>query len=151
MTTFEWSELYATGIPRVDREHRELFQCVKSFNEACRENRGPDQVEQTLHYLHHYAMTHFKGEEDQMARVAYPELEGHRLEHESLLSRVRKTLEKLHEGESPDPEKFGEFVNAWICQHIIEQDRKFAGWLADKTKRIRRSPSASFALGPESP
>ena len=95
-------------------------------------------------------MTHFRGEEDQMERVAYPELESHRLEHEGLLSRVRKTLEKMHEGESPALAEFGEFVNAWISRHILERDKNFAKWLAHKTKRPR-SPSESLVLEPDSP
>lgn len=132
MALFEWLDDYCTGHPRIDREHRELFRCINDFGAAQEAKDGAERVQHTLHYLHHYALTHFKWEEDHMEAVGYPGLADHRLEHENLLRQVREMLMNLNGGEPPELNGFALFVKDWVAQHIQENDKRFARWAKSK-------------------
>ena len=129
---FEWLDDYNTGHPRIDREHRELFRCVNEFALSHGAEEGAERVQQTLHYLHHYALTHFKWEEEHMEAVGYPDLEAHRREHRALLKDVREMLVSFHGGIPPALDGFAQFVGDWVARHIQENDKRFAHWARNR-------------------
>jgi len=52
MSLIEWREEYATGIPGVDDEHKELFASINAFHEAIRKHPGKQELLAELDDIH---------------------------------------------------------------------------------------------------
>jgi hemerythrin-like metal-binding protein len=63
-----WSETFATGIPRVDRDHQTLIAIINELETALAEGRGSQIIEEILSRLARYADDHFLYEEGCMHR-----------------------------------------------------------------------------------
>src|SRR5580765_6674469 len=67
----KWSDSYATGILRIDEQHKMIFQFAGDFREALDEGRG-EGVAALLKSLGLYIRTHFGFEEQCMERLRCP-------------------------------------------------------------------------------
>jgi hemerythrin-like metal-binding protein len=67
-----WSESFATGIPRVDSDHRTLISIINELETAQAEGRGSRVIEEVLTRLARYADDHFLYEEGCMQRHQCP-------------------------------------------------------------------------------
>lgn len=67
-----WSETFATGIARVDRDHQVLIATINELETALAEGRGSQIVEEILARLARYADDHFLYEEGCMQRHRCP-------------------------------------------------------------------------------
>jgi hemerythrin len=127
----ELDPLLLTGDDEIDRQHRELFGRVRALLDAVQNRRGREEVVRVLEFLGGYAVDHFAAEERTMERSAYPDVEGHRIEHGQFV----KELEILrHELKSEGPTslfaiRVGNRVTAWLREHIYRTDRLLAEWL----------------------
>jgi hemerythrin len=117
-----------SGDARLDREHRDLMNCVRDFERVRHEGDGHDGAVQALQFLLHHALTHFQSEEERMASLDYPDLAAHRAEHESLLNEARGWVERFHRKTVP-ADGVGGFITERILGHLNGGDRRFAEWM----------------------
>ena len=68
----KWSDSYATGIPRIDEQHKMIFQFAGDFRDALEEGRGEGVYGTLLKSLGLYIRTHFGFEEQCMERFRCP-------------------------------------------------------------------------------
>ena len=116
-----------SGDARLDREHRDLMNCVRDFERVRHEGDGHDGAVQALRFLVHHALTHFHNEEEKMESTGYPDLAAHRAEHQSLLNEARGWIERFHNKTVP-AEGVGRFLSERILGHLHGGDRRFAEW-----------------------
>jgi hemerythrin len=68
----KWSSAFATGIERIDDQHRMLFQMVEDFRDALDHGEGVGVYGGLLRSLETYARVHFAFEEGCMVRHHCP-------------------------------------------------------------------------------
>lgn len=124
-------ELPVSGDPTIDREHRELLNCVSVFDREIASGDGHDGAVRALHFLLHHAITHFKSEEDRMNSLNYPDTPHHRGEHARLLDEVRAMVDQFHQMRVP-PHVASRLVNQ-ILGHLSGSDRQFVEWAQSRT------------------
>ncbi|MCW2247127.1 hemerythrin [Azospirillum fermentarium] len=125
----EWNEAYAIGPGPVDQDHQKLFHLFNQFSDALATGDGIGGARRFLDELMDYSRYHFQREEALMRGLDYPDYAKHKRMHDGFADFVRKTAESM--GETPDDAAFLQnYVEMWLCGHILVMDKWFGEWLA---------------------
>jgi hemerythrin-like metal-binding protein len=132
-----WNDRYATGISRVDDQHKTLFDTVNDFHQGLVASRAKEELARTLKFLVDYTVDHFKTEEDFMKQYGYDGFAAHRSEHQLLLSEVGAFKEKWdRDPASVRPMEVARFLGDWLTHHIQQMDFQYAKYMREKGVRI---------------
>ena len=122
-----WSEEFATGSALVDTQHRMLIEKINKLEQLL---NGPPPAKATydelLDFLGSYVGTHFKYEEQCMARYKCPVHEKNKQAHEMFLGVFTK-FKGRYLAEGPKPEllkSLQQTASDWIKDHILTVDIK---------------------------
>jgi hemerythrin len=118
-----WPADFATGVPEIDAQHRELLEHVARLRDVM--EKDPPAVGRALDFLGDYAVGHFEAEERLMEHHAYPDAQVHREAHAAFVRafgrlRFDYDLDGLTEGLS---ELIGGWVIDWLKHHTLEMDQ----------------------------
>jgi hemerythrin-like metal-binding protein len=121
-----WRADLATGIPKLDEQHKEIFRQAEIIMDR---NRA-GQIPETLNFLLQYTGRHFGAEENAQAATGYPGLEAHRKEHAGFIRRfqeLKKRFETADQARQAEAAKdAARFLVEWFRAHIMNQDQYFA-------------------------
>jgi hemerythrin len=131
-----WDPTLITGVPEIDRQHKQIFARLDSLLEAIRRGSSREEVGQTLAFLRDYVLTHFKAEEELMSEIAFPGLPSHRAEHDRFVRDLSVlTAEHSRDGASPSLIlRVNSRVSEWLREHIQRTDRELAGYIHARTR-----------------
>lgn len=144
---YSWSDALSVGLQELDEQHKVLFAQLNEFYEAIDAKRGAQACRDILNRLVLHTRTHFHVEESLMRLLSYPEFDAHKLQHGNLLGQVAKVLERLDNGSSAVSFELLHFLKAWLVNHILHKDQRFAAyalakgvdadWSVDVTKSMQ--------------
>ncbi len=122
-STFQWSNLFETGLPEVDEQHHQLVQLVNSLGQNI-ESATPQQIDSALGVLTDYTAYHFQCEENIMKAEGLPEDHciPHRAAHQRFISQITTWLEQRKNSESIKLGQLLEFLANWLVFHILGDD-----------------------------
>ena len=132
-----FDESLVTGVPELDRQHRELFVRLDALLEAVRRGSSRQEVSHTLGFLRQYVATHFADEEALMRQVAFPLEDGHVAEH-AAFTRDLAALEAEHRRDGASPGlivRVNVWLTAWLRAHIYDADRRIGEYV--RRPRVR--------------
>ncbi|MBF0480934.1 MAG: hemerythrin family protein [Desulfovibrionaceae bacterium] len=132
MALMEWNEKLATGLTEIDAQHKRLVAMVNSLHEAMKIGKSREMAAGLIGDLKNYAKTHFDTEEKLMERFKFPELAGHRVEHNRFIEKVLDFDLNLQEGTTLAPMDVMMFLKNWLSSHILDTDQKYAPFLKEK-------------------
>lgn len=125
----QWTDDLATGIERIDQQHRELYQRVAALHEAMRSGRLAD-VPAIVEFLQRYALEHFATEEREMAAAAYPGLGQHRRLHQRFVDDFLRHKALLAAGLTPTAVvNLSQWLGEWLRDHVRSVDGEMAQFL----------------------
>lgn len=138
----EWDPKLATGIPLVDSQHREMFNRLDILLDRNARNR----VSATLEFLGEYVLRHFGCEEMMMKCGKFPDTDHHIREHQEFVARY---LELKREYESGEEDmltlmKLTSFVQSWLHEHIMTDDKAFADYFNELRAKEGMSEKSLF-------
>ncbi|MEO5800495.1 MAG: hemerythrin family protein [Gemmatimonadales bacterium] len=120
----QWREDYATGIAKIDDQHRMIFKMAEDYREALNDGQGASIYSEFLESLDLYAQGHFGFEEDCMLRHHCPAGRQNIAAHQGFVT----VLDRFRQGFADDGFSQGvafELVNTidlWLAQHICGID-----------------------------
>lgn len=121
-----------TGNELIDQQHKELIDRVNKLVESCAKGTEKRTAIQTLNFLLDYTVFHFEAEEKLQEEAGYPNLEGHKAQHQAFIKAVHELMEMLEEEEGPT-DAFVAAVNKniteWLLNHIQVQDKAVAAYV----------------------
>jgi hemerythrin len=131
----QWTEDLATGIAKIDAQHRDLYRHVAALHESMRTGRV-EQVEETLEFLQRYALEHFSTEEQEMAASGYPGLAEHRRLHQRFVEDFLRQKAALgaHTTASAVVE-LSQWLTDWLRDHVRRVDGDMARHLRLQGRR----------------
>lgn len=138
MAYIVWSEFFSVNIPYIDQQHIKLFDIINDFYSDVKSNQPKDVIFRTLNELTLYCEKHFRDEEEMLREIKYTEKEFqlHKKYHEKLLNDIFYLTELLENKEEDFLYKLETFLNGWIIQHILFQDKKYeAFYYKEKIKK----------------
>lgn len=126
---FPWNDNFATGIERIDEQHRRL---VEILNDLATHVAFPSQelgLDVILAGLVDYTLYHFATEEGIWGEYLAedPAETAHRAEHQAFIASVLKA--KKDAGDRPVEELVQDLLallTRWLASHILEKDRYLA-------------------------
>lgn len=136
----DWKAEYSVGIPEIDEQHKQLFDCIDRLESARDDRERELAVYYVMDELKDYARVHFSVEEIIMRLFDYPGLEAHAAEHRAFAER----LEKLEQNEL-DKEahaEAGKFLRQWLVNHIMITDKRYAEFVLGAGHPASAAPGA---------
>jgi hemerythrin len=119
-----WSEGYATGVERIDSQHRMIFQMAADFGETLEAGAGEGVYGSLLQSLDLYVRTHFSVEEGCMHRHQCPVAVDNREAHQRFMVVLQEFADRygVVGYRATDAQRLVETLEAWLVQHICQID-----------------------------
>lgn len=126
---FPWSDNFATGIPLIDEQHKELIKLLNKLVGHLAHQSDAPQVDQVFSQLKDYTAFHFVSEE----KIWHDHFEGdswlnwHQRAHGDFVSEVSNMI-KANEDKPYEKtlESVVKFLTHWLAYHILESDMRMA-------------------------
>ena len=120
----EWSEDYATGVQRVDDQHKRLFKTADDYRAALEEGSGEGSYGLLLEFLDRYCRNHFGFEEKCMAEYRCPVAADNEAAHAKFLEIVRDFVQRYAEFgyQHADADELISIIEQWLVDHICRID-----------------------------
>lgn len=120
----KWSNVYATGIPRLDEQHQRLFQTSEDFRTALDHQEGERSYAMFLAFLESYCRAHFALEEQCMDQyrcaVAAQNKQAHEQMAELLAGYRQRHIELGYD--SAVARQLIDALDDWLREHIGRVD-----------------------------
>ncbi|GFP78313.1 bacteriohemerythrin [Clostridium fungisolvens] len=126
---FELTKEYETGIDKIDKEHRRLFEladeCYNLLKEEVCDNKY-EKVKKVINELKDYAKFHFNEEEKLMESVRHKQIFTHKLQHDYFIEKVDAIdIDDIESNQDQYIIDILTFIVAWIRQHILSKDAQY--------------------------
>ncbi len=116
----EWNSDYEMGHPRLDAEHRALFEVLATLSRGYCDH---DLVDTQIKILEHHVAAHFALEERMMVEASHAHLDQHRALHSKFRAMVARLRAHWQEDDAPSvrQEIIAE-LSDWLARHIVGTD-----------------------------
>lgn len=131
MAGIEWSDSYSVNHKLLDEQHKELVMMIDDLQNAMSNSNAASVVGRIIDKLIDYTKVHFTTEERLLQAGNFPDFEAHKNEHIELANRVMEFKKKYESGGFATTFELIEFLSDWLIQHILESDKRYAGFLKD--------------------
>lgn len=81
-----WDDDFKVHQPDIDRQHEAIFDLALRTSDLARHSDDQDKLTQAFHGFGELLHEHFRCEEDELAAIGFAGLEGHRAQHNAMLS-----------------------------------------------------------------
>ncbi|GAB2181102.1 hemerythrin family protein [Denitratisoma sp. agr-D3] len=124
----DWRPEYSVGIAAIDRQHRDILDCLNQLSSALDSKDRRILALAALHQLRALMAKHFSVEETLLEIAGYPGLDKHQAGHRD----IEQRLEQLHaRSEQEDISlELVQFMREWFITHILRSDQEYARYLA---------------------
>ena len=125
----EWQETYATGVDRVDSQHKRLFEWVNKLEKQVENGVTPSQTQDILDFLATYTRTHFTFEEMCMHINACPGAQRNRDAHDKFIKAVEGFQGRVRAGDYSAGlvREIYSAAESWLKSHICKVDNELRG------------------------
>jgi hemerythrin len=133
-----WRPDLFTGIPAIDRQHRELLGRIGALEAAARAGDAT-RAEELLAYLERYAAEHFATEEQVMWKYGYPDRDAHWSLHLAFAMELakRKSEHKANRSQTSLLVDLGRWMDRWLNDHVHGADTEMARFIRSRTGALR--------------
>lgn len=131
MALVEWQTEYSVGSERLDQQHQRIVGMINQLGEAMDTGAEKTALMKILSDLAGYTKTHFAEEERMLEQCAYPALGEHRARHADLTRQLADFYRNFYVKTKPQTREVMDFLQHWLYDHILEQDKAYASHLND--------------------
>ena len=116
----KWSDRYATGIERLDEQHRRIFAVAEDFRLALEEGKGEKTYVVVLDFLTGYIRAHFGFEDRCMVQYRCPAAEKNREAHAAFTKSLEGYRERYASTgyRADDAQELMDYLETWFVGHI---------------------------------
>ncbi|MBI4849351.1 MAG: bacteriohemerythrin [Nitrospirae bacterium] len=132
MPFITWNEEYSVNIKEIDAQHKKLIELINNLFDKMRIGRGKDVIGIILNELVNYTVYHFITEEKLLQEHRYPEYMQHKKLHSDLTKQVKELKDKFDHGDIIVTARTMNFLNRWLIDHIMGEDKKYSPFLNSK-------------------
>ena len=125
-----WRNEYASGNRTIDHEHRLLFAQGNQLLDAVLAGAESPVIAALISDVVELTRAHMAHEEEALAAIAYPGLAAHRAQHDELLTRAQRLIERCADDEPGVGEVINFIVFDLTAHHMLVDDRAYVSHLA---------------------
>jgi hemerythrin len=118
-------QMELSGIKFIDDQHIKLIEILNDANAQLAADCGEDDeiakwkaLLALINNLDLYAERHFAAEEEWMAKVGYPDLEGQQMTHRLFKAKVHQQMSILNELDEKRLQSIIDYAENWLLGHI---------------------------------
>ncbi len=130
----KWIDSYAINVPIIDKQHKELFKMLDLIESSFKKGTTHTEILKVLKFLVGYVKHHFAAEEEVMKIAEYPGRAAHKILHKNLINDLMVKIKHLGATDYVNIYEIEEFVTAWLCEHIIQEDMYIRDHINNKKK-----------------
>ncbi|MBI3445325.1 MAG: hemerythrin domain-containing protein [Magnetospirillum sp.] len=129
---YGWRDEFALGDALVDSQHRAFFDEAAGLRSALAALEPKDQIVAYCATFMANLRVHFADEEKLMARLDYPDIRAHRLEHSRLLARTDEVVAEIHAATCLIDCLLGTHaLMEALVEHVTDQDMRIKTFIVD--------------------
>jgi hemerythrin len=142
MQRVEWTKELELGIPVIDKQHQRI---VDTINTLADKDTAIDEetLNAVINGLIDYTYSHFAFEETLMEEAGYEYLQVHQQTHKAFTRRVDEIYELSQKGEDVT-ETIASLLQAWLINHIMEEDRNYAPYVKKMMPGLEQRDSGNW-------
>ncbi|MBF0182805.1 MAG: bacteriohemerythrin [Magnetococcales bacterium] len=129
---FCWQEKHEVGLLQMDLQHQKMLEIASAILELFHCQLVAGIIERAFETLFEMTARHFQAEERLMERYGYADLAAHRRHHQLLLRQLDEYRYSVQQPEERTSESFQQFVDKWLIDHIVDEDRQYSAFLNEK-------------------
>ncbi len=125
---FNWERKYATGIKKIDSQHRKLVEMINNLYEELVIKGNTDYIDELLMDLKIYTISHFTTEEKMFTKYNYKgeDFEKHIEKHEQFKNKIAECMGDTVTSKKEIAYNLSEYLKGWLVHHILDTDMKFS-------------------------
>jgi len=127
-----WSKELELGVKMFDDQHKKLIKLINDLYNAMKDNKGDKVMLKILTDLVDYTAYHFDNEEELFAKYGYENQKEHVKIHTNLKNTAIDLKGKIEAGEAVIGFNVISFLENWVKNHILVEDRKYAAFFKSK-------------------
>jgi hemerythrin len=133
-----WRPDLFTGIPAIDRQHRELLSRIGALQAAAGAGDAAG-AEELLAFLERYAAEHFATEEQVMWELGYPDRDAHWSLHLAFAMELakRKSEHMANPSRTSLLVDLGRWMDRWLNDHVHGADTEMARFIRSRTGALQ--------------
>ena len=121
----KWNDLWNSGHPVIDKQHRQLLKLGNQLVRMFQENRPPQEVNDQLNELIQHLNSHCIYENNVLSQVAYEHAGRHKTIHDKLIADAANLKRKVDLGEAEAVDLFAFLNDKVVMGHMLEEDVLF--------------------------
>jgi hemerythrin len=129
LSLMNWTESYSVGVDSIDEQHQELFDVVNRLHLSMKEGTSKETFSELLREVANYAIYHFENEEKYMRQFDYPDLDKHKDQHDTFVSKVLDLQSQMDQGRLFLSIEMISFLSDWIHDHVLGIDQELGPFL----------------------
>lgn len=139
MAYFEWDNDMVIDNGPLDQDHRRLVDLVNELHTATTAGQGKTVVSRIMSELLFYTTDHLRREEQEMARVGFPNLEEHKRHHAEFMAGIQALVDKQAKGSITVASQLSTLLRDWLSVHIRRSDHELRVHMkqANRLKKLR--------------
>ena len=122
-----WKDYYSVDEPSLDSQHRQIIDFINDLYVAMQRGVDRQSIRPLLDQLVQYTVNHFQHEEKLLLERQYPEFAQHKAGHDKMRQR---TIALRDNADLMTGRDLLVFLKEWWCNHIQEQDKKYAPYMS---------------------
>lgn len=126
----DWNERLKVGDPTMDRDHRTLVDLANEFAIELGSGCSIKRLNALLMGIEREAQSHFAHEEHLMRLHRYPDAAPHAAAHAALGEALGRFASQLLAAADPYSAEVPAFLEEWVIDHIVTEDKPLADFLA---------------------
>lgn len=125
----EWDGSLEIGHALIDAQHKSLVDLINRLHAGRATGMEEEGLRLVLMDLYKYTLFHFGQEESLMRQAGYPELAGHKAEHDAFVARLDQLAARARAGDEHLGADTFNWLVGWLLDHISLRDRKLSACL----------------------
>jgi hemerythrin len=132
---FAWKTELETGITALDRQHKEIYDCINNFFQKCSEDADADELDNLFNHLYDYTSKHFVYEENMQKYCKYPGIDEQQKQHALFLADIKelKSFVDINGSSREVTLRIKGNLIRWFNRHINMLDKEFVCFFNKKT------------------
>lgn len=123
---FEFKDEYKVGLPKIDAQHKRLFEIGESAYKLLVDPFAIDKYDkivEILEELKDYTIVHFSDEEKYMESINYKRIFIQKIEHAEFIKKMEDIdYSKIDDNQNEYIMGILNFLSDWLIHHIQEKD-----------------------------
>lgn len=116
------------GHAALDEEHEQISRLLNELQNAIQQRVPPRDQRFLLHQFEVYLRVNCREEEEMMEHDNYPNLKGHRAEHENLYRKLHEFERDLINGKQEESAEHLRNIRYSLLHHVRHEDSRIASW-----------------------